>query len=88
MAKESNAVGTQEAPKKEKAYKVICGIFKARNEALQEAAGVKRKGINAALAIGKEGYSVLCADGVSKAVAEEVKKEIEAKGLKAVISEQ
>ena len=88
MAKESNVAGTQETPKKEKAYKVICGIFKARNVALQEASVLKRKGVNAVLAIGKEGYSVVCADGVSRAMAEEAKKEIEAKGLKAVISEQ
>ena len=51
MAKESNVAGTQETPKKEKAYKVICGIFKARNVALQEASVLKRKGINAVLAL-------------------------------------
>ena len=88
MARENNAVEAQETPKQEKVYKVTCGAFKARNEALQSAAEVKRAGINAVIEIGKEGYSILCVDGVSKAMAETVRKEIEAKGIKAIVSEQ
>ncbi len=41
----------QEPLKKEKTYKVTCGTFKARNEALQRAAEARRAGVNVSLAI-------------------------------------
>lgn len=77
----------QEQPKREKA-KVTCGTFKARNEALQRAAEARKSGVHVSLIICKTGYSLLCADGMTKADAEAVKKAIEAKKVKAEISEQ
>ena len=61
--KASKAAGeAQEPPKTEKAYKVTCGTFKARNEAFS--------------------------GGMTKAEAEAAKKAIEAKKVKAEVSEQ
>ena len=77
----------QEQPKGEKA-KVTCGTFKARKEALQRAAEARKSGVHVSLRICKTGYSLLCADGMTKADAEAVKKAIEAKKVKAEISEQ
>ncbi len=78
----------QETLKKEKAYKVTCGTFKARKKALQDAAEAKGKGINVSLAISNAGYVLHCADGLTKAGAEALKRAIEAKKLQAEITEQ
>lgn len=87
--KESRAADkAQEPSKKEKTYKVTCGTYKAQNEALRKAAEAKKKGINVALTISAEGYSLFYAEGMTKAAADAAKKEIEAAGLKAEISEQ
>lgn len=87
--KASKAAGeAQEPPKKEKAYKVTCGTFKARKEALQRAAEARRAGIHVSLTIHKTEYSLLYAEGMTKAEAEAAKKAIEAKKVIAEISEQ
>ncbi len=78
----------QEPLKKEKTYKVTCGTFKARNEALQRAAEARRAGVNVSLAIKGKEYSLLYAEGMTKAEAEAAKKAIEAKKVKAEVSEQ
>lgn len=78
----------QEPPKTEKAYKVTCGTFKARNEALQRAAEARRAGVHVSLTICKTEYSLLYAGGMTKAEAEAAKKAIEAKKVKAEVSEQ
>lgn len=82
------AVEVQEPLKTEKTYKVTCGTFKNRNEALQAAAEARKAGVNVALAIKKAAYSLLYAEGITKAGAEAAKKAIEAKKIKAEISEQ
>lgn len=87
--KASKAAGeAQEPPKTEKAYKVTCGTFKARNEALQRAAEARRAGVHVSLTICKTEYSLLYAGGMTKAEAEAAKKAIEAKKVIAEISEQ
>ena len=87
--KASRAAGeAQEPPKKEKAYKVTCGTFKTRNEALQRAAEARREGVHVSLTICKTEYSLLYAEGMTKAEAEAAKKAIEAKKVKAEVSEQ
>ena len=87
--KASRAAGeAQEPPKKEKAYKVTCGTFKARNEALQRAAEARRAGVHVSLTICKTEYSLLYAGGMTKAEAEAAKKAIEAEKVKAEVSEQ
>ena len=87
--KASRAAGeAQEPPKTEKAYKVTCGTFKARNEALQRAAEARRAGVHVSLTICKTEYSMLYAEGMTKAEAEAAKKAIEAKKVKAEVSEQ
>lgn len=87
--RENKAAGeTKELHKNEKAYKVTCGTYKNRNEALQRAAEVKRAGVHVSLAIKKTEYSLLYADGMTKADAEAAKKTIEAKKVKAEVSEQ
>ena len=87
--KASKAAGeAQEPPKKEKAYKVTCGTFKARNEALQRAAEASGAGVHVSLTICKTEYSLLYAEGMTKAEAEAAKKAIEAKKVKAEVSEQ
>ena len=78
----------QEQPKKEKTYKVTCGTFKARNEALQRAAEAKRAGVHVSLKICKTEYSLLYAEGMTKAEAEATRKAIEAKKVNAEVSEQ
>ena len=70
------------------AYKVTCGTFKRREEALQAAAKTKKAGVCVSLVTGKEGYSLLCASGMERAEAEAVKARIEAKKVKAEISEE
>ncbi len=86
--KANRAAGeAQEPPKKEKAYKVTCGTFKARNEALQRAAEASRAGVHVSLTIKTE-YSLLYAEGMTKAEAEAAKKAIEAKKVNAEVSEQ
>ena len=87
--KASRAAGeAQEPHKKEKTYKVTCGIFKARNEALQRAAEAKRAGVHVSLKICKTEYSLLYAEGMTKAEAEATRKAIEAKKVNAEVSEQ
>lgn len=87
--KENKAAGeAQEPPKKAKTYKVTCGTYKARNEALQRAAEARRAGVHVSLAIKKTEYSLLYAEGMTKADAEAAKKAIEAKKVKAEVSEQ
>ncbi|MCM1224075.1 MAG: hypothetical protein NC548_57445 [Lachnospiraceae bacterium] len=87
--KENKAAGeVQESPKKAKGYKVTCGTFKARNEALQRAAEVRRAGVHVSLTISKTDYSLLYAEGMIKVDAEAVKKAIEAKKVKAEVFEQ
>ena len=87
--KASKAAGEAQEPlKKEKTYKVTCGIFKARNEALQRAAEAKRAGVHVSLIICKTEYSLLYAEGMTKAEAEAAKKAIEAKKVNAEVSEQ
>ena len=78
----------QEPIEMKKTYKVTCGTFKSRNEALQRAAEAKRLGINVSLIIYKAEYSLLYDKGMTKAEAEVAKKLIEAKKVKAEISEQ
>jgi hypothetical protein len=77
-----------ELSKREKTYKVTCGTLKARNEALQRAAEARRAGVPVSLTICKAKYSLLYAEGMTKAEAEEAKKAIEAKKVKAEVSEQ
>lgn len=86
--KASKAAGTQEPSEKEKTYKVTCGTFKARNEALQRAAEARRAGVRVSLTICKTEYNLLYAEGMTKAEAEAAKKAIEAKKVKAEVSEQ
>lgn len=87
--KANKAAGeAQEQIKKEKTYKVTCGTFKVRNEALQRAAEARRAGVNVSLAIGKTKYSLLYAEGMTKTEAEAAKKAIEAKKVNAEVSEQ
>ncbi len=58
--KENKAAGEAQEPlKKAKGYKVTCGTFKARNEALQRAAEARRAGVHVSLAIRKTEYSLL-----------------------------
>lgn len=78
----------QEPQKKAKTYKVTCGTYKTRNEALQRAAEAKRAGVTVSLAIKKMEYSLLYAEGMTKTDAEEVKRAIEAKKVRAEVSEQ
>lgn len=78
----------QEPLEEEKVYKVTCGTFKARNEALQKAAEARRAGVSVSLIINKTEYSLLYAGGMGKAEAEEAKKAIEAKNVKAEVFEQ
>jgi len=87
--KENKAAGEAQKPlKKAKAYKVTCGTFKARNEAIQRAAEARRAGVHVSLAINKTEYSLLYAEGMTKAEAEAAKKAIEAKKVNAEVSEQ
>lgn len=87
--KERGAAGEAQEPlKKEKAYKVTCGKFKARNEALQRAAEARMAGVPVSLAINKTEYSLLYAKGMIKAEAEAAQKAIEAKKVRAEVSEQ
>lgn len=87
--KANKAAGEAQEPlKKEKTYKVTCGTFKARNEALQKAAEARRAGVYVSLAINKTEYSLLCTEGMTKAEAEAAKKVIEAKKVNAEIAEQ
>ena len=87
--KENKAAGEAQEPlKRAKTYKVTCGTFKARNEALQSAAEARKAGVNVALSIGRAGYSLLYAEGMTKAAADAAKKAIEAKKVKAEVSEQ
>lgn len=90
MAGKANnvTVESQEMIKKEAAYKVTCGTFKAKDKALKEAAEVKGKGINVSIIISNAEYTLLYSDGLTKSEAERVKKEIEAKKIKAEVSEQ
>lgn len=83
------AAGEAQDPlKKEKTYKVICGTYKARSEALQRAAEARRAGVPVSLAIKKIEYSLLYAEDMTKEEAEAAKKAIEAKKVKAEVSEQ
>ena len=41
----------QELPKEEKTYKITCGIFKSRNEALEKAAEARRAGVYVSIVI-------------------------------------
>lgn len=77
-----------ELPEREKTYKVTCGTLKARNEALQRAAEARRAGVPVSLTICKAKYSLLYADGMTKAEAEAAKKAIEAKKIDVKIAEQ
>ncbi|MEY8519177.1 SPOR domain-containing protein [Lachnospiraceae bacterium 29-84] len=72
----------------EKVYKVTCGTFKNRNEALRRAAETRSAGVHVSLTICKTEYSLLYAEGMTKAEAEAAKKAIEAKKVKAEVSEQ
>ena len=78
----------QEPLKTEKTYKVTCGTFKNRNEALQAAAEARKAGVNVSLVIKGAEYSLLYAENMAKAEAEAAKKAIEAKKIKAEVSEQ
>lgn len=82
------AEAAQEPPKKAYGYKITCGTFQARNEALQRAAEARRAGVPVSLTIGKGGYTLVHAEGMSKEEADAEKREIEAKKVKAEISEQ
>ncbi len=85
----SRAAGeAQEPQKNEKAYKVTCGAFKSRNEALQGAAEARRAGVPVSLAICKAEYVLLYAECMTKTEAEAAKKEIEAQKIKAEVSGQ
>lgn len=88
MAENKSTEKAQKLTKKEQAYKVTCGTFKARNEALQRAAEARRAGVHVSLTICKTEYSLLYAGGMTKAEAEAAKKAIEAKKVKAEVSEQ
>lgn len=76
----------QELLKKEKA-KVICGTFKARNEALQRAAELRRAGTPVSLAIKGTEYSLFYAKDMTKNKVETVNKVIEAKKKKVEVDE-
>ncbi|NBI73102.1 hypothetical protein D3Z50_19035 [Clostridiaceae bacterium] len=69
-------------------YKVTCGTFKRREEALQAAAKTKKAGVCVSLVMENKGYSLLCASGMKRAEAETVKARIEAQKVKAEISEE
>lgn len=87
--KENKIAGeAQKLLKREMAYKVTCGTFKARDEALQKAAEARKAGVHVSLAICKTGYNLLYAEGMTKAEAEAAKKAIEAKKINAKIAEQ
>lgn len=87
--KENKAAGAaQELIKRDKIYKITCGTFKARDEALQKAAEARKAGVHVSLAICKTGYNLLYAEGMTKAEAEAAKKAIEAKKINAKIAEQ
>lgn len=82
------AAEAQESLKKEKTYKVTCGTFKNRNEALQAAAEARKAGVNVSLVIKRAEYNLLYTENMAKAEAEAAKKAIEAKKIKAEVSEQ
>lgn len=83
------AAGEAQKPlKKEKTYKVTCGTFKGRNEALQRAAEARRAGVHVSLTICKTEYNLLYAEGMTKAEADAAKKAIEAQKLNVEVSEQ
>lgn len=88
MAENKANKAAQEPQKEVKGYKVTCGTFKARNEAMQRAAEARRAGVHVSLAINKTEYSLLYAEGMTKAEAEAAKKAIEAKKVNAEVSEQ
>ena len=58
MAENKSTEKAQKLTKKEQAYKVTCGTFKARNEALQRAAEARKSGVHVSLIICKTGYSL------------------------------
>ncbi len=80
--------GEQAPLKKERAYKVTCGTYKSRNEALKRAAEARRAGVYVVIAACKTEYSLFFSGGMSKAAAEAAKKAIEAKKIKAEVIEQ
>ena len=55
---------------------------------MQRAAEARRAGVHVSLTICKTEYSLLYAEGMTKAEAEAAKKAIEAKKVKAEVSEQ
>ena len=86
--KEDRAARAQDALKEGRRYVVTCGAFKSRDEALQRAAEARRAGVNVSLAIGKSGYGLLYAEGMTEEEAETARKALEAKKVKAEISGQ
>lgn len=87
--KENKVAGEAQEPlKKEEVYKITCGTFKTRNEALQKAAEARRAGVHVSLTICNNKYSLLYADSMTKAGAEAAKKAIEAKKVDVKVSEQ
>lgn len=88
MAKNKAVEEAQEPPKEKKTYKITCGTFKSRNEALERAAEARKAGIHVSIIIKKTGYCLFCVEGISKTEAEEIKKRIEGKRIKVEISEE
>jgi cell division protein FtsN len=90
MAKETENKATekaQEQVKNTKRYKITCGGFKARNEALRKAAEAKKKEFAPAVIVEGGKYNLLYAEGTTKEAAENALKAIKAAGLDAEISE-
>ena len=86
--KGDRAARAKDALKEGRRHKVTCGAFKSRDEALQRAAEARRAGVKVSLVIGKPGYGLLYAEGMTEEEAEAARKSLEAKKVKAEVSGQ
>lgn len=77
--------GTQEACKTGQAYKVTCGTYKSREEALQRAVEVKKAGGSVTLAIANGGYTLTAAENLSQTEAENAKNALAKKKVEAQV---
>lgn len=75
----------QETTKAVKAYKVVCGTFERRIEAIEAAKTAKKKGFPARLIIERGKYRLLFAERISRPEAVEAIKNLAAADIKAEI---
>lgn len=76
---------TQETTKAVKAYKVVCGTFERRIEAIEAAKTAKKKGFPARLIIERGKYRLLFSERISRPEAVEAIKNLAAADIKAEI---